>query len=170
MNANTDPLTNPLLDFSGLPRFGEIGPEHVGPAIDALIADARSTIERVASLAEAPSWDNFVQPLSDTLDRLDRAWSQVGHLNAVVNTPELREAYHANLPKLTAFHTDLEQDGRLFSRYRALAAAPEFALLDAARRKLIANTLRDFRLSGVALEEPARTRFRRRRSWRCRSA
>src|ERR1700726_293706 len=122
MNANTDPLTaNPLLDFSGLPRFAEIVPEHVGPAGDALIAEARATIERVPTLPEAPSWDNFLRPLSDTLDRLARCWGQVAHLNAVVNTPALREAYNANLPKVTSFHTDLGQDERLFSRHRALA-------------------------------------------------
>jgi len=125
MNVNTASLTaNPLLDFSGLPRFAEIGPEHVGPAVDALIADARATIERAATRTEAPSWDNFVQPLADTLDRLGRSWGQVAHLNAVVNTPALREAYNANLPKVTSFHTDLGQDERLFSRYRALADAP----------------------------------------------
>jgi oligopeptidase A len=161
MNANRDSLTaNPLLDFSGLPRFSEIGPEHVGPAVDALISDARATIERVATLAEAPSWDNFAQPLADTLDRLGRSWGQVAHLNAVVNTPALREAYNANLPKLTSFHTDLGQDRRLFSRYRALADAPDFSSLDAARKKLIANTVRDFRLSGAELSNDKKARFK----------
>jgi oligopeptidase A len=161
MNANTDPLTaNPLLDFSGLPRFAEIVPEHVGPAVDALIAEARATIERVATLAEAPGWDNFVQPLADTLDRLGRSWGQVTHLNAVVNTPALREAYNANLPKVTSFHTDLGQDERLFSRYRALADSPDFASLDAPRKRLIANTLRDFRLSGAELPAGRKARFK----------
>jgi oligopeptidase A len=161
MNANFDPLTaNPLLDFSGLPRFAEIVPEHVGPAVDALIADARATIERVATLAEPPSWDNFVQPLSDTLDRLARCWGQVAHLNAVVNTPALREAYNATLPKVTSFHTELGQDERLFSRYRALAEAPGFASLDPARRRLIGNTLRDFRLSGAELPADRKARFK----------
>ena len=161
MNANTAPLTaNPLLDFSGLPRFAEIVPEHVGPAVDALIADARATIERVATVAEPPGWDNFVQPLSETLDRLGRAWGQVAHLNAVVNTPALREAYNASLPKVTSFHTDLGQDERLFSGYRALADAPGFASLDAARRKLIENTLRDFRLSGAELSADRKARFK----------
>jgi oligopeptidase A len=161
MNANIDPLTaNPLLDFSGLPRFAEIGPEHVGPAVDALIADARATIDRVATLTEPPGWENFVQPLSDTLDRLGRAWGQVAHLNAVVNTPALREAYNANLPKVASFHTELGQDERLFSRYRALADAPDFASLDAARKKLIENTLRDFRLSGAELPVDRKARFK----------
>ena len=162
MNAATDPLTaNPLLDFSGLPRFAEIGPEHVGPAVDVLIADALgATIERVATSDAASTWDNFVQPLADTLDRLGRAWGQVAHLNAVVNTPALREAYNANLPKVTAFHADLGQDERLFSRYRALADAPGAASLDATRKRLIDNTLRDFRLSGAELPDDRKARFK----------
>ena len=161
MNSKTDSLTaNPLLDFSGLPRFPEIGPEHVGPAVDSLIADARGTIERVATLAGTPRWDNLVPPLADALDRLGRSWGQVGHLNAVLNTPAMREAYHANLPKVTSFHTDLAQDERLFSRYRELADAPGFASLDSARRKLISNTLRDFRLTGAELPTDRKARFK----------
>ncbi len=161
MNANTEALAdNPLLDFSGLPRFPEIRPEHVSPAVDSLIADARAIIECAATLAEAPTWDNFVQPLADTLDRLGRVWGQVAHLNAVVNTPELREAYNANLPKVTSFHADLGQDERLFSRYKALAGAASFASLDAPRKKLIDNTLRDFRLSGAELSDDGKARFK----------
>jgi oligopeptidase A len=160
MNATTEPLTNPLLDLSGLPRFGEIAPGHVGPAIDALIADARATIDRVATLPDNPSFDNFVIPLADALDRLDRAWGQVVHLNAVVNTPALREAYNANLPKVTAFHTECGQDGRLFARYRELAAAGASRQLDSAQRRLIDNALRDFRLSGAELPDDKKTRFK----------
>jgi oligopeptidase A len=151
---------NPLLDFAGLPRFPEIKPGHVTPAIDALIAEARVTVERVAGAAGAPSWDNFVAPLSDALDRLDHAWGQVSHLNAVVNTPALREAYNVTLPKITAFHTDVAQDKRLFSRYRDLAASPAFAAYDGARRKLVENTLRDFRLSGAELPDDKKARFK----------
>ncbi len=152
MNATTERLpANPLLDFSGLPHFDEIGPEHVGPAIDSLIAEARATIDEVAMLSADPTWDNFIVPLADAADRLGRAWGQVAHLNAVVNTPELRDAYNLNLPKITAFYTDFGQDERLFARYRAIASAPTFALLDAPRRKLVDNALRDFRLSGAEL-------------------
>lgn len=161
MNAPTEGLAaNPLLDFSGLPRFDEIVPAHVGPAVDALIAVARATIDQVATLADAPTWDNFVVPLADTLDRLGRAWGQVAHLNAVVNTSELREAYNLNLPKITAFYTDFGQDERLFARYRAMASASTFASFDAARRKLIDNALRDFRLSGAELPTDRKARLK----------
>ena len=152
MNHTTEGSTaNPLLDFSGLPHFDRIRPEDVSPAVDALIAAARATVDAVATLEAEPTWDNFVTPLADAIDRLGRAWGQVGHLNAVVNTPELREVYNANLPKITAFFTDFGQDERLFARYRVLASAKTFATLDAPRRKLVENTLRDFRLSGAEL-------------------
>ena len=161
MNATTEPLiANPLLDFSGLPRFAEIVPEHVTPAVDALIAEARATIEHVAANKDLPTWDNFVAPLSDAVDRLGRAWGQVGHLNAVVNTPALREAHNLNLPKITDFYSDFGQDERLFARYRALAAAPDFAALAADRRKVVDNALRDFRLSGADLPEDSKARLK----------
>ena len=98
---------NPLLDFSGLPRFDAIRTEHVTPAVDDLLAAARGTIEAVATAPGAPAWDTLVEPLTESLDRLQRAWGAVQHLNAVVNTPELRDAYNANLPKIVAFYTDL---------------------------------------------------------------
>jgi hypothetical protein len=94
-------MDNPLLDFSGLPHFGAIQPGHIVPAIDTLIREGRGTIERLAADAAPPTWENFVEPLDDVNERLARAWSQVGHLNAVVNTPALRDAYNAALPKVT---------------------------------------------------------------------
>jgi len=77
MIAPNEPLvSNPLLDVSGLPRFGEITPEHVAPAVDTLLAGARATIERIAAAAATPAWENFVLPLAAAQDRLDRAWGQ----------------------------------------------------------------------------------------------
>jgi oligopeptidase A len=161
MNATNEMLAaNPLLDFSGLPRFSEVAPEHVGPAVDVLVAEARATIEKVAADSAAPTWSSFVQPLADAEDRLDRAWGQVNHLNAVVNAPALREAYNANLPKVTAFHTELAQDERLFAGFRALNGASEAKGFEAGQRQLIDNALRDFRLSGVELPPPDKERFK----------
>ncbi len=156
MNAADN--ANPLLDFSGPTRFDAIRVEHVTPAVDRLISDARAAVDAVALDSHPATWDNVAEPLAEPLDRLDRAWGVVRHLNAVVSTPEWREAYHANLPKITAFHTDLAQDLRLFRRYRELAASPSFARLDAAKRRAVANELRDFRLGGAEL--PAREKAR----------
>ena len=151
---------NPLLDFSGLPRFASIRAEHVTPAVERLLADARAAIDRVASDTAPPSWDTVAEPIAEVLDRLQRAWGAVSHLNAVANTPEIRDAYNGNLPGVTAFHTDLGQDERLYAKFRALAASPEFAALDAARRRAIENELRDFRLSGAELAPDDKARFK----------
>ncbi len=153
-------LSNPLLDFSGLPRFDAIQPEHIMPAIGALLADARRAVEAVALLDAPPTWETVVEPLAGSLDRLDRAWGAVRHLNAVVNTPALRDAYNAALPDVIAFHTELSQDLRLYDKYRALRAQPAFASLDAAQRKLVDNELRDFKLGGAELDVAGKARFK----------
>ncbi|GAO36880.1 oligopeptidase A [Sulfuricella sp. T08] len=151
---------NPLLDFSGLPRFPEIKPEHVTPAVDALLAENRALVDRLAAEASAPGWDSFVQPLEDANERLSRAWGQVSHLNAVVNSPELREVYNENLPKITAYYADLSQNLALFGKFKALRSAPEFEALSAPRKKIIDNEVRDFRLGGAELAEDKKPRFK----------
>ncbi len=151
---------NPLLDFSGLPRFAAIRPEHVTPAVDSLLADARATILRVATDTSTPSWDTVVEPMADALDRFDRAWSAVRHLNAVVNTTELRNAYNENLPNVIAFFSELSQDLRLYERYRALRAGDAFAALEPPQRKLVDNELRDFKLGGAELDDTGKARLK----------
>ena len=150
---------NPLLDFSDLPRYGDFRPEHVAPAIDALLGEARAALEAVCSPDRHVSWETIVEPLEAATERLSRAWGVVGHLNSVADSTELRDAYNAELPKVTQFWTELGQDTRLFARYQALRAAPEFAQLPAARQRILDNALRDFRLGGAELVSPARERF-----------
>ena len=156
MNASA----NPLLDFSDLPRFDLVRPEHVAPAIEALLRDARDAVERAASAAAEPSWASVVAPTETAFDHLDRAWSAVRHLNAVVSTPEIRTAYNSALPKVTAFRADVAQDARLFERFRALAGSRAFASLAPAQRKVVENALRDFRLGGAELPEAGKARFK----------
>jgi oligopeptidase A len=152
--------SNPLLEFPGLPRFDAIEPAHVTPAIDELLTNARAAIETVAANPHPATWDNVVTPVVDRLDRLERAWSAIRHLNAVVNTPALRDAFHANLPKVSAFYADLGQDKRLFGKYRALKASPAFAEFGAAKQRMIDNELRDFRLGGAELADDRKARFK----------
>ena len=111
---------NPLLDFSGLPRFADIKVEHVTPAVDTLLAECSSVIERVEADATPATWHDFVEPLENANERLGRAWGQVGHLNAVMNSPELREVYNANLPKITTYFTELGQNEKLFNKNKYL--------------------------------------------------
>ena len=150
---------NPLLDFSGLPRFAEIRPQHASPAIDALLAEARAAVALVSAESVPATWEAFVQPLEDANERLSRAWGQISHLHAVLDSPELREAYNANLPKVTQYWTELGQNEHLFAKYRALKAAPGFAQLSAPRRKLVDNALRDFRLGGAELPAEKKPRY-----------
>jgi oligopeptidase A len=150
---------NPLLDFSGLPRFAEITPAHIEPAIDALLADARAVVARLAADSGPASWGSIVEPLTDATEKLSRAWGVVSHLNSVVNTPELRDAYNANLPKVSQFWTELGQNLELYARFKALKASPESAGFSAAQKKLLENDLRDFRLAGAELPEAERQRF-----------
>ena len=141
--------TNPLLDFSGLPRFAEIKPEHVAPAMDQLLAEGR---EAIAAAAAAPAtWDAFVAPLEDANERIGRAWGQVSHLHAVLDSPPLREAYNANLQKVTQYSTEIGQNQALFEKYKALKDSPEFSSLSPARRRIVDNAIRDFRLGGADL-------------------
>ena len=149
---------NPLLDFSGLPRFDEIRAEHVGPAIDTLLVQAEAAVKQAETVAPV-SWESFVEPLDDATEKLWRAWGQVGHLQAVVNTPAMREAYNASLPKVSRFSSALGQNLALYAQYKALKAAPEWAGYPEARRKVLDNALRDFRLGGAELDEVGKARF-----------
>ena len=151
---------NPLLDFSGLPRFAEFTPEYVAPALDQLLDENRTLIARLESGTDAPDWDNFVAPLDDANERLRRAWGQVSHMNAVMNSPLLREAYNGNLPRITEYFTGLSQNEALFRKFKAIKAGAGFARLSAAQKKVIENELRDFRLGGAELPEDKKKRFK----------
>jgi len=150
---------NPLLDFSGLPRFAEFKPEHVAPAVDRLLAEARAAMNQAAAAETPVRWDAFVAPLEDANERLSRAWGQVAHLHAVMDSPPLREAYNANLPKITQYYTELGQNEALFAKYRALRAAAEFGALSVSRRAIVEHALRDFRLGGAELPPEKKARF-----------
>ncbi len=150
---------NPLLQFDALPDFGAIRPEHVTPAIDLLLRQADAALERAVSAEVAADYDAMSAVLDVATERLGRAWGAVSHLNSVADTPALRATFNDNLPKVTAFHTKLGADERLFAKYKAIAASPAAARLPAPRRKALANALRDFVLSGAELEGAAKERF-----------
>ena len=151
---------NPLLDFSALPRFSSMTPADVKPAIEQLIKDANATVETIAIDSAHPTWQNFVTPLDDVTERLSRAWGVVGHLNAVVNSPELRDAYNGMLPVVTEFWSTLSQDERLFAKYKQISASSGIFALNAAQNKAIDNELRDFVLGGAELEADRKARFK----------
>ena len=151
--------TNPLLDFSGLTRFDDVRPEHVTPAIDTLIAEAAAVVNSLEAAGGPVTWDNFVIPLEEASERLGRAWGVVNHLNGVMDTPELRAVYNETQPKITEFWTALGQNEALFDKYKAMRASPDYATLSPARKKIVEDALRDFRLGGAELPESKKERF-----------
>lgn len=150
---------NPLLDFSDLPRFDTFAPAYVTPAIDVLLTKAREVVQTLAAPAATISWENFVEPLENATEKLGRAWGVVSHLNAVMDTPELRATYNENQPKVTEFWTELGQNLALFDKYKALKANASYADLSATRKKIIDNAIRDFRLGGAELPAEKKERF-----------
>jgi oligopeptidase A len=151
--------SNPLLDFSGLPRFDAITPAHVEPAIVHLLADNRALVERLADDPQPASWDGFAAPLADGIERLSRAWGIVGHLHGVNDVPEWREAYNRMLPDVSRFYAELGQNLKLYAKYKAILEGTEYPTLSPARRRIIDNEVRDFRLSGAELPEDQKPRF-----------
>ncbi|RMG55176.1 MAG: oligopeptidase A, partial [Gammaproteobacteria bacterium] len=151
---------NPLLNLQGLPPFSLIRPEHVLPAIEQLIADNRALLEKLLDAGGPWSWDRLILPLDEAEDRLERAWAPVRHMNAVVNTPELRKAHEACLPLLSDYHTDIGQNARLQAAYQALKEDDGFAALAPGQQKAIDDALKGFHLSGVDLPETDKQRFK----------
>jgi oligopeptidase A len=152
-------MSNPLLDFSGLPRFADINNEHITPAIKTLLCENRAVMDKVRNDSAPPTWQTFVQPMVDANERLSRSWGQVSHLNAVMNSPALREIYNVNLPLITQFYAELSQDQQLFEKFKQLRASVEFENLSPARQKIVENELRDFRLGGAELSSDQKQRF-----------
>jgi oligopeptidase A len=152
-------MTNPLITPAELPAFDAIRPEHVTPALDELLPAANAALERAVSAEVATDYDALSNALDVPLERLSRAWHAIDHLNAVANSPELREAYNANLARVTEFHTRLGADERLYAKYKALSASHGAIPLNAARRQALAHAVRDFVLSGAELQGDAKARF-----------
>jgi oligopeptidase A len=153
-------MSNPLLAHTELPLFSQIKPEHVVPAIDQLLAEARATVESCLNATDRYTWKNLIEPIENAEDRLGKAWSPVSHMNSVVNSDELREAYNACLPKLSAYSTEMGQNEALFKAYKSIAESEEYATLDTAQQKIIRNALRDFHLSGIDLDADKKQRYK----------
>ena len=152
---------NPLLTMTGLPPFSRITAEHVEPAIDTLLAENRKAVEQLLAATKNYTWDNLIQPLEDMEDRLSRVWSPISHMNSVVNSEALRNAYNACLPKLSEYGTEMGQNIRLYQAYKAIKDSKQYQQLDTAQKKVIDNALRDFHLSGVDLPDDKKARFKK---------
>ncbi len=154
-------MNNPLLSNNTiLPLFSKIKAEHIEPAITQLLEEARTVVKKHLQATTEYTWKNLIEPLENAEDKLNKAWSPVSHMNAVVNTDELRLAYNACLPKLSDYSTEMGQNEQLFNAYKVIADSNKFATLDSAQKKIIQNALRDFRLSGVDLDNEKKQRYK----------
>jgi oligopeptidase A len=152
-------MDNPLLDHSDLPRFATITPDHVEPALDRVLDENLKAIDDILSAGPSFSWESLVEPVEALEHRLGRTWAPVGHLNAVMNNASLREAYNRCLPKLSRYTTEVGQNESLYRAYEAVAG--DDGVEDPVRRAVLEHALRDFRLSGVALPEEKKARFKK---------
>ncbi|MGB0205177.1 MAG: oligopeptidase A [Neptuniibacter sp.] len=152
-------MSNPLLESQLLPTFSQIKADQIEPAIDQILTDNRKIAENLVAELSEPTWDSLVAPLEEMNDRLSKAWSPVSHMNAVVNSDELRDAYNACLPKLSQYWTEMGQNQGIYGAFEKLSESSGFASLTEAQQKVVKNTLRDFRLSGIALNDADKQRY-----------
>ncbi|WP_108508492.1 M3 family metallopeptidase [Polynucleobacter acidiphobus] len=164
MNAPINPPSldsqNPLLSFGrGIAQYDAVRPEQIAPAIEHLLSVCESAVAKAVDAKTPATWLDLVEPLEDATEQLGRSWGVVSHLNAVADTPELRAAYGAMLPKVTAFFASLGQNLALYQRYKELRNNSSFEALSVDQKKVIENSLRDFRLGGAELPDADKPRF-----------
>ncbi len=151
-------MSNPLIGLEGLPPFSQIKPEHIVPALKQGIEHCRATIDEVLK-QDSYTWENFVAPLDEADDKLTRLWSPVSHMHSVVNSEALRKAYDECLPLISEYSTYVGQHQGLYEATKSIAESDKFASLSVAQQKAINNSLRDFKLSGIALSEDKQQRY-----------
>jgi len=152
-------MTNPLLSQTALPEFSKIKPEHVKPAVEHAIAECKKVMDTVLSSTTEFTWKSLVEPIDDIGDILGKLWSPVSHMNSVVSSDELRDAYESCLPILSEYSTFVGQHKPLYEAYQQLADSDHYQTLNTAQKKVIDNTLRDFKLSGIALDKSQQERY-----------
>jgi oligopeptidase A len=158
--SDSNLANNPLIAFGrGIPKYASIGPEDIAPAINHLLEQAQIAVDQATAATTPATWDALAEPLEDATEALGRSWGAISHLNSVADTPALRAAYGEMLPKVTAFFSSLGQNLALYDKFKALRADVSFENLGPAHKKVIENSLRDFRLGGAELADDQKPRF-----------
>ncbi|MFL0811249.1 MAG: M3 family metallopeptidase [Agarilytica sp.] len=153
-------MTNPLLENHTLPPFDTISAEHVVPAFESMLHDAETALDQQLQDQDEVSWASLCMTIEARQDVINQAWAPVSHLNSVLNDETFRSAYEKAQAMLSDYYTGVGQNKKLFEAYRVLAASGEYAQLSQPQRKTIDNALRDFELSGIALEGEAKARYK----------
>lgn len=153
-------MTNPLLETHTLPPFERIEAAHVVPAFEKIISESESELDAQLAGLDSATWENLCAAIEARQDRINQAWSPVSHLNSVVNNDDFRAAYEKAQELMTHYYTGIGQNRQLFEAYQSLAKSDEYSTLNQEKRKTVDNALRDFELSGVALEGDAKARYK----------
>ncbi|OZA74310.1 M3 family metallopeptidase, partial [Polynucleobacter sp. 39-46-10] len=160
LQASTVLQQNPLISFGrGICDYSQVKSSDIQPAIDFLLAQAEKAVALAIDPKTPASWNELLEPLEDATESLSRSWGVISHLNSVADTPELRAAYGEMIPKVTAFFSSLGQNLALYQRFKELSQSADYANLSASQRKVIENSLRDFRLGGAELSDADKPRF-----------
>ena len=151
---------NPLVSFGrGICTYSEVKPSDIEPAIDFLLKQAEKAVAHAIDPSTPASWNELLEPLEDATESLSRSWGVISHLNSVADTPELRAAYGEMIPKVTAFFSSLGQNLALYQKFKELSQSAPYENLSIAQKKVIENSLRDFRLGGAELSDSQKPRF-----------
>ena len=153
------PTDNPLLTPHDIPLFTAIKPQHIQPALETIIAENLQGIKILESI-DSPAWDTFIHPFEELDERLSKMWDTVSHLNSMLDDEEFRETYRSCLPVISDYATSLSQNENIYKQYQCVRDSAAFAAFDPSQQKLVENALRDFRLSGVALADHKKERFK----------
>lgn len=160
LNPSAELQQNPLIAFGrGICDYSEVKPSDIPPAINFLLERAQHAVDHAVDQSTPENWNDLVEPLEDATESLSRSWGVVSHLNSVADTPELRAAYGEMMPKVTAFFSSLGQNLALYQKFKALSQNTDFSKLNSAQKKVIENSLRDFRLGGAELPDSQKPRF-----------
>jgi len=152
---------NPLLNRDGLPLFEQIKEKHISPAVNEVLKDNRLIIKNVESNKEEPNWQNFVSPLQKSNEKLSRVWSQINHLNSVVNNEELRLIYNTNLTKITKYHSELSQNKLIYKKFIKIKSGRHYQKLTSPQKKIINDEILGFELGGVGLDNSKKIEFKK---------
>ena len=150
-----------MLNRDGLPLFEQINEKHISPAVNEVLKDNRLIIKEVESNKEDPNWQNFVSPLQKSNEKLSRVWSQINHLNSVVNNEQLRVIYNKNLTKITKYHSELSQNKLIYKKFIAIKSGKYYQKLTTPQKKIIADEILGFELGGVGLDSKKKSEFKK---------
>ena len=152
---------NPLLERNLLPLFSQIRPQHISPAIDIILEENRNKILEIENFSKKLSWENFIEPLQQCDEKLSRVWSQVNHLNAVVNSQKLRDEYNKNYLKITNYYSEISQNEIIYKKFKDLRNSSVYKSFNNAKKKVVNDELLGFELGGVDLPAEKKEEFKK---------